>query len=142
MSNKENSSRKSLPDSFEKTLKAIIKFLHFDWDTTRFKCVLNHKNDKFNRKRRCIDNDSLDSSPYGSNVSNEKQKIDIYQKKHITWINSAINKVQLAMKKRNIDLTPLSSYKSSPVKIVFCPKTQFSVQSQSQGTFTINSIVS
>ena len=104
--------------------------------------MLNHKNDKFNRKRRCIDNDSLDSSPYGSNVSNEKQKIDIYQKKHITWINSAINKVQLAMKKRNIDLTPLSSYKSSPVKIVFCPKTQFSVQSQSQGTFTINSIVS
>ena len=107
-------------EGLEKTLKAIVKFLNFDWDTERFKCLLNDNEGQFHRKKTCIEKGSLDLTSSGLNLENGKHTMDIYQKKHITWINSAISKVQLSMKARSIDSTHLSKYRNSNVKIVVC----------------------
>ena len=101
---------------------AVIKFLNFEWDSERFKCLLSDNGDTNRRRARtCIGNGSLDLSSSSSYLASGKQKIDIYQNKHINWINSAIRNVQLAMEKRGIDSTRLSRYKSTGLKIAICP---------------------
>ena len=111
----------SYPESLERHLKLIIRFLDFEWDTERFKCLLNDNEGNFHRRRACIDKGSLGLASFNSYMVNGKHTMDIYQKKHITWINSAISSIQLAFKKRSIDSTCLSDYKSNHVKIIICP---------------------
>ena len=117
----ENAPITSFPERLEKNLKEIIKFIDFEWDTGRFKCLLNDNEGKFHRMKRCIDNSSLDLTSSRLNFDNRNATMDIYQKKHIAWINSAISSVQQAIKKRNIESTCLSEYKGNHVKIVICP---------------------
>lgn len=116
----ENAPITSFPERLEKNLKEIIKFIDFKWDTERFKCLLNDNEGKFHRMKRCIDNSSLDLTSSRLNFDNRNATMDIYQKKHIIWIQSSITKVQQAMKERSIDSTYLSRYISKHVKIVFC----------------------
>ena len=116
----ENAPITSFPERLEKNLKEIIKFIDFKWDTERFKCLLNDNEGKFHRMKRCIDNSSLDLTSSRLNFDNRNATMDIYQKKHIIWIRSSINKVQIAMKERGIDSTYLSRYISNHVKIVIC----------------------
>ena len=111
----------SYPEGLEQNLKSIIQFLDFEWDTERFKCWLNDNKGRFQRMRTCIDKGSLDLASFSSYLVNGKHTMDIYQKKHIAWINSAISSIQQAIKKRNIESTCLSEYKGNHVKIVICP---------------------
>ena len=120
LTSEENVKSTRFTERLEKTLKAIVKFLNFDWDTERFKCLLNDNEGQFHRKKTCIEKGSLDLTSSGLNLENGKHTMDIYQKKHISWINSAISKVQLSMKARSIDSTHLSKYRNSNVKIVVC----------------------
>ena len=121
MNSEENSSSKSFSEDFQKVLRIIVKFLNFEWNTERFKCLLNDGEGQFHRKKTCIDKGSLDFDSINLDLANGQNTMDIYQKKHIRWINSAIRKVQLAMSERSIDSTPLSKYKNDNVNIVFCP---------------------
>ena len=116
----ENVKSTRFSEGIEKTLKAIVKFPNFNWDTERFKCLLNDNEGQFHRKKTCIEKGSLDLTSSGLNLDNGQHTMDIYQKKHITWINSAISNVQLSMKTRSIDSTHLSKYRNSNVKIVVC----------------------
>ena len=117
----QNSHSTSFSEGLENYLKVIIKFINFKWDAERFKCLFNDNEGKFHRKRTCINSSSLNLTPSSLNIDNGKPTINIFHKRHIIWIHSAINKVQLAMKERSIDSTHLSKYKYNHVKIVICP---------------------
>ena len=118
---KENATVTSYPEDFEQNLRAIIEFLDFQWDTERFKCLLDDNEGKFHRKKTCIDAGPLELSSSSLTLANGNYTMSIYQKKHIIWINSAISNVHLAMKERGFDSTHLSKYKSGLVNIVICP---------------------
>ena len=88
--------------NLEKTLKRIIKFIDFGWNTRRFECLRKEKEGAFHRKKRCINNGSLDLTSVSVNCTDWSLvglPIPIYSRKHITWIHSAITNVQQALKK-------------------------------------------
>ena len=101
-----------------KTLKDICHFLNFKLDKVRLRCVLAHKEDRFERKNKCIkDNQSQTNSQQKKNVTKNE---NIFTRSHRIWINSAIRKVYRASSKRGLATFSLSNYEDTIIKIPSC----------------------
>ena len=112
------------------TLQEIGNFLGFEANNVRLKCVLRHSYTKFQRKEmKCLGDKGLESnttnlSPLTDKDSHRTTK-DIFETKHKIWINSAINRVYIALVMkfglRSKD-SRLLKYKNSIVKVHICQR--------------------
>ena len=88
----------------ENTLKDIGRFLNFKIDDKRLECVLKHPYSKFKRKKKFCDrnkektkNIGIDSDSFDESDSISRQ---IFEPRHKTLINKAIEKVHNTLVKR------------------------------------------
>ena len=93
------------------TIERMMKFMNFTIDTDRLNCVSKHRKGTFYQGAKCI-------------RKNQEQGIEnieyIYSKKLTRWINSAIRKVQKAIKDRGLDGTHMHTYENANVKLKYC----------------------
>ena len=98
-------------DNLIPTLEKIVKFMNFTVQKERLDCVSKYRKGKFYQNGKCI-------------PKTQKQDCDedgfIYSKKHVRWINSAIRKVNKAIKQRGFDNSHLQSYENINVKLPYC----------------------
>ena len=113
----------------EQNLKEITTFLDFEWNEQRMKCLSKHNKGKFQRKKACLDKGHLDLKSVRLNViqtnnihdgANSTNSFDVYTKKHVIWINSAIRKVKHEIERRGLDSSYISNYKNQNVRINIC----------------------
>ena len=113
-------------DSLENTLKTIAKFLHFQWNEHRFGCIQKH-NGNPQSNPNCLSKGLLNITSkqfisYATNcwTATENCTFNIYAKKHIIWINSAIRNVQRAIEIHGLDPSIMSKYKNKNVLVSVC----------------------
>ena len=95
------------------TLKDVCKFLDFEFNEDRYSCILKHPYQKFKRNERCYEN--LEGEYLeGYNISN------VFEEKHIVWINSAISRVNNALISRGMSSNTLHKYKNTVIKLNMC----------------------
>ena len=112
----------------DQNLKKITTFLDFEWNEQRMKCLSKHNKGKFQRKKACLDKGHLDLKSVKLDVetnnihdgANSTDSFDVYTKKHVIWINSAIRKVKHEIERRGLDSTYISNYKNQNVRINIC----------------------
>jgi hypothetical protein len=137
----------------EKLLNHISTFLGFGCSKKRMRCVLKHKAGRaiYHRKQKCHNNHfpftQGDEPKYSSsnkqtntnemkfpthhfNVSSKSYALEIYDKKHMTWINSAIKNVKYASEKRGIVWPELTKYISTQIRINICSHPESAQSSQ------------
>ena len=104
-------------------------FLDFEWNEQRMRCLSKHNKGKFQRKKACLDKGHLDLKSVRLNVvqtnnihegANSTDSFDVYTKKHVIWINSAIRKVKHEIERRGLDSSYISNYKNQNVRINIC----------------------
>ena len=124
-------------------LNDISEYLDLAYTKTRIQCLLKYKegNNIFHRKPKCHNNGlfghDIGSIPFSNHSQlkcgnqpistanysvplNEPCTLNIYTKKHITWINSAIRRVKRATKERGASWPGVSQYENTQVKINIC----------------------
>ena len=88
-----------------------MQFMNFTVDNDRLNCVSKHRKGTFYQAAKCV----------GKSQTQGIENIDyIYSNKLIRWINSAIRKVQNAMKDRGLDGSHMHSYVNTKVKLKYC----------------------
>merc|ERR1719422_1845155 len=92
----------------ESTLKKMASFMNHKIEKDRFKCFVKHLNE-YQHKKKCI----------GHSIKEERkfENINIYSRKHTIWINSAIQTVSKAAKKRGFHSSHLLSYLNTNIKL-------------------------
>ena len=112
------------------TLQEIGNFLGFEANNERLKCVLRHSYTKFQRKEtKCLGTNGLERNKTNLSLFEDKDShrttIEIFETKHKIWINSAINRVYIALVMkfglRSKD-SRLLKYKNSIVKVHICQR--------------------
>ena len=112
------------------TLQEIGNFLGFEANNERLKCVLRHSYTKFQRKEtKCLGNKGLERNKTNLSLFEDKDSHittkEIFETKHKIWINSAINRVYIALVMkfglRSKD-SRLLKYKNSIVKVHICQR--------------------
>ena len=97
-------------DSLMPTIRKMMTFMNFTIDEDRLNCVSKFGvKGNFYQAVRCVR-----KRPNDENVDY------IYSKKHVKWINSAIRKVNRAIKDRGFDDTHLRTYENTNVKLNYC----------------------
>ena len=97
-------------DSLMPTIRKMMTFMNFTIDEDRLNCVSKHgEKGSFYQAVKCVR-----KRPSDENIDY------IYSKKHIKWINSAIRKVNRAIKDRGFDDTHLRTYENTNVKLNYC----------------------
>ena len=130
-----------LHGSLQTLLTDIGNFLGIPYTKKRMRCLLKHREglNAIRRKPKCHPNDLFTSEHGISTSSNIKQKInqtkcnvhqlysskesctlEIYNKKHIRWINSAIRKVKHSIAVRGIIWPGSFQYENTQVIINVC----------------------
>ena len=114
-------------ESLEDTLQNITQFLHFQWNKHRIRCIFKHDIDTHQTNDTCLPKGLLDiaSKQFISHSVNcgsaaEKCTFNIYAKKHIIWINSAIRNVQQEIKNHGVDSSVMSNYKNKNILLSVC----------------------
>ena len=116
-------------DFVEQNLKEINTFLDFEWNEQRMRCLSKHNKGKLKRKKACLDKGNLDLKSVKLNVvetknihggANSLDSFDVYNKKHVIWINSAIRKIKHEIERRGLDSSYISNYKNQNVRINIC----------------------
>ena len=111
-------------------MQEIGNFLGFEANTERLKCVLRHSYTKFQRKEtKCLGNKGLERNKTNLSLFEDKDSHrttkEIFETKHKIWINSAINRVYIALVMkfglRSKD-SRLLKYKNSIVKVHICQR--------------------
>ena len=107
-------------------MKQIIAFLNLELNERRLNCVLTHKEDIFKQETAFLNKNIPDTRPQNFRVSNpciqnELHTFEMYTRKHVVWINSAIRNVKRELKKKGFDSSHLSNYENSNLKINICP---------------------
>lgn len=115
-------------DLLENTLKNITRFLHLQWNDHRVRCTFKHSNNKLKKHNTCFPKGHLDikskefmshSTNCGS-TSSVNCEFNIYTKRHMIWINSAIENVQREIEKRGLDSSLMPNYKNTNVSLSIC----------------------
>ena len=115
-------------DLLENTLKNITRFLHLQWNDHRVRCTFKHSNNKRQKHNTCFPKGHLDinskefmshSTNCGS-TSSVNCEFNIYTKRHMIWINSAIENVQREIEKRGLDSSLMPNYKNTNVSLSIC----------------------
>ena len=93
-------------------------------------CALKRNEVRNHRNKAHYEKDHFDmkskqfiASKTNSCSPNETAKWNIYDKKHLIWINSAIRNVKYEIEKRGIDSSFLSNYIIRKWSIYICPET-------------------
>ena len=98
-------------DNLIPTLEKIVGFMNFKVPKERLSCVVKHQNGKFIQNGKCI-------------TKTQKRACEeddfIYSKKHVRWINSAIRKVNKAIRNRGFDHSQLQAYENTNLKLPYC----------------------
>ena len=100
-------------DNLIPTIKKVTEFMNFTVQKERLDCVSKHRKGKFYQSAKCI--------PKTQKEAGEKDDF-VYLKKHVKWINSAIRKVNKAIKNRGFDDSHLRTYENNNVKLTYCSK--------------------
>lgn len=98
-------------DNLETYILQIANFMNFTIQKERLTCVLKHRKGKFYQNQKCI--------PRAEKEICDRMEF-IYSNKQMKWINSAINKVRKAIRKRGLDDSHLQSYKDTNIKLTYC----------------------
>lgn len=115
-------------DLLENTLKNITHFLHMQWNDHRVWCTFKHIN-KSNllKNSTCFPKGHLDikskefiSHSTNCGASSVNCEFNIYTKRHIIWINSAIENVQREIEKRGLDSSLMPNYKHTNISLSIC----------------------
>ena len=114
-------------DLLENTLKNITQFLHLQWNDDRVRCTFKHINNELQKNNTCfpkghLDIKSMEFMSHSTNcgTSSVNCKFNIYTKRHIIWINSAIENVQREIEKRGLDSSLMSNYKNTNISLSIC----------------------
>ena len=123
----------SLTEGFiEMSLRSVTSFLDVEWDDLRMKCISKYNKGNGNktkkRKKGCINRGRLDSESIQLNTqtnninngANNTNSFNIYTKKHVTWINSAIKNVKHEIERRGLDSSYISNYEGQNVRVTIC----------------------
>ena len=104
--------------ALKQALKDVCSFLEFGFDEDRFKCIAMHPFENFKRTNSCMKN--IASAVKAKEVISKlhKQK-NIFKGKHNIWINSAIDKVNNAARRRG-NLSIIHDYKNTVVHFNVC----------------------
>ena len=89
----------------------MMQFMNFTIDNDRLDCVSKHRKGNFYQSAKCV------GEPQKQGIENIQY---IYSKKLTKWINSAIRKVQNAMKDRGLEGTHMHTYENTKVKLKYC----------------------
>ena len=104
--------------ALKQVLKDVCNFLEFGFDEDRFKCMERHPFENFKRTNSCMKNITSAVKVKAVNFKIHKQK-NIFKAKHNVWINSAIDKVNNAARRRgNLSISP--DYKNTVVEFNVC----------------------
>ena len=104
--------------ALKQVLKDVCNFLEFGFDEDRFKCMERHPFENFKRTNSCMKNITSAVKVKEVNFKIHKQK-NIFKAKHNVWINSAIDKVNNAARRRgNLSISP--DYKNTVVEFNVC----------------------
>lgn len=123
------------PSSFENgsaknTLKKLTHFADLEWNEAHLNYVLNGWEDKlrprkytFKKDEPYVNDAKFIASTMNSCAHSQQFAIDIYSKKHVVWINSAIRNVKHELKKRGLDESYISNYETKNFRVFICPET-------------------
>ena len=100
------------------TLKDVCKFLDFEFNEDRFNCLIRHPFSLFQRNKGCMKNVARNGDVEDLSLSIRKQK-NIFQTKHNIRINSAIEKINNAARRRGL-LGISHDYKNTKVQFNVC----------------------
>ena len=112
------------------TLSEISNLLGLEVNDTRLECVLRNSYTKFQRKKKkCLGDKRLERNKTNPITFKDKDRHrttkEIFETKHKIWINSAINRVYIALVMkfglRSKD-SRLLKYKNSTVKTNICQR--------------------
>ena len=104
--------------ALKQALKDVCNFLEFGFDEERFNCMARHPFENFKRTNSCMKN--IASAVKAKEVISKlhRQK-NIFKAKHNVWINSAIDKVNNAARRR-VNLSIIPDYKNTVVQFNVC----------------------
>ena len=97
--------------NLKSTLVDLGQYLSFTIDEERLNCVIKHREGYYRRKKACFD---INTKPKNSTSD------FVYSNKQITLINSAIQRVNEAIKNRKFKSSHMHSYMSTNFKLNYC----------------------
>ena len=107
--------------NLKSTLVDIGKYLDFGIDEERLKCVKNHDEGYFHREKTCFD---MDTKPKDSTSD------FVYSNRQISLINSAIQRVNEAIKRRGFNSFHMQSYMGTNFKLNYCKPLNYCKQAK------------
>ena len=104
--------------ALKQALKDVCSFLEFGFDEDRFKCMARHPFENFKRTNSCMKN-IASAVKVKENIFKQHKQKNIFKAKHNVWINSAIDKVNDAARRR-VNLSIIPDYKNTVVPFHVC----------------------
>ena len=102
----------------KQSLYDVCNFLDIEFDEERFDCLVKHPFEKFKRIKGCMKNiyGYVNNKEANSNITKQKS---VFQRKHNVWINSAIEKIYNAAKRRGLR-SIIRHYKNTVIAFNVC----------------------
>ena len=115
----------------ENTMKKLTELMSFDWKVQQLNCVSKRNQGIVDRKKssceKCHFNTNSKTYIASKKIScgpNETYTINIYNKKHYIWINSAIRNIKKELEKRGLESSYISNYETKSWLIYVCPQAE------------------